>query len=140
MALNNKKQGEIVREKVLNAVIAYFQEHGYAPSYRELGEMVGLKSKQSVYNHVQRLIREGKLETDAEYVPRAIRVSGYKFVKESEAERLTPKEVTPYASSCDPSDMDIIDCPICGKTYWAEDWGTINYCPNCGQAIKVREG
>lgn len=54
-------------------------------------------------------------------------------------EKSMPVEVTPYASSCDPSDMDIIDCPKCGETYWSEDWGTLNYCPNCGQAIKVKE-
>lgn len=54
-------------------------------------------------------------------------------------QRLIPKEVTPYAPSCDPSDTQIIDCPSCGNTYWSEDWGNLNFCPNCGQAIKVQE-
>lgn len=54
-------------------------------------------------------------------------------------ERNIPKEVTPYASAGDPSSMDIIDCPSCGETYFSEDWGTFNFCPNCGQAIKVKE-
>lgn len=54
-------------------------------------------------------------------------------------QRATPVEVVPYASSYDPSDQQIIDCPSCKQTYWSEDWGTLNFCPNCGQAFKVKE-
>ena len=77
------EQGKQVREKMLSAIVQYIEEHGYPPSVREIGAMVGLKSTSSVFAHMQRLIAEGKLETDADLgTPRAIRVQGYKFVKD----------------------------------------------------------
>lgn len=77
-----KRHGEEVREAMLQEIINYIKEYGYAPSVREIGNMVGLKSTSSVYNHLQILRMEGKIETDHDYSPRAIRVPGYKFVKE----------------------------------------------------------
>ena len=63
-------------------LIEYIDEHGYPPTTREIGEMVGLKSTSSVHAHLQRLLKEGKIETDAGLgVPRAIRIPGYKFTK-----------------------------------------------------------
>jgi SOS-response transcriptional repressor LexA len=45
--------------------------------------MVGLKSSASVQRHIEKLFKEGKLETDAEPgTPRAIRIPGYKLVEE----------------------------------------------------------
>ena len=77
------KQGEQVRERIVEAIKSYIQEHGYPPTVREIGEMVGLKSTSSVQSHLTRLLSEGKLETDAgPSSPRAIRVPGYKYVKE----------------------------------------------------------
>lgn len=77
-----KRQGEKVREDMLQAIIGYIEHHGYSPSVREIGEMTGLKSTSSVQSHLKKLLDDGKLETDAEYgAPRAIRVPGYKFVK-----------------------------------------------------------
>lgn len=68
------------RQKVYDFIVMYFEEHGYAPSYKEIGDGVSLRSKSSVYEHVQRLIDDGLLETDAEPgTPRAIRVPGYRF-------------------------------------------------------------
>lgn len=67
---------------VLDAVIAYFEAHGYAPSIEEIGQACGMASKSTVHNHVTKLLLLGYLETDAEYgSPRAIRVPGYHFVK-----------------------------------------------------------
>lgn len=54
-------------------------------------------------------------------------------------ERMTPKEVVPFDSSLDPEDMQIIECPKCSRVYWMEDWGFFNFCPNCGQAIDIKE-
>lgn len=85
MTKTSNDHGVQVREKIRSAIIGYIQEHGYSPSYREIGEMVGLKSNASVYAHIQTMMRQGMLETDAEYhSSRAIRVPGYKFVKEEE--------------------------------------------------------
>lgn len=52
------------RDEILHYIDAYHEEHGYAPSYSEIGEAVGLASKSSVCSHIQRLFDEGKLETD----------------------------------------------------------------------------
>ena len=81
----NNIRGEEVRERMLQAIIGYIEEHGYSPTFREIGEMTGLKSTSSVQSHMNILFKVGKLETDEGYnAPRAIRVPGYKFVKAAE--------------------------------------------------------
>ncbi len=71
-----------VRKKIKNAIIWYIEQHGYAPTIREIGEMVGLSSTSSVHNHLMRMIDNGELETDDKVgSPRAIRVPGYKLMK-----------------------------------------------------------
>lgn len=83
-----KARGIEVRKKIKKFIIQYMQEHGYSPTTREIGEAVGLKSSSSVYDHLQRMFREGELETDTELgSARAIRVPGYAFVKLEEVER-----------------------------------------------------
>lgn len=77
-----KEQGRATEEKILAAVISYIEQHGYSPTYREIGEMVGLKSTYTVRHHIQRLLARGELETDAAIsTPRAIRVPSYHFVR-----------------------------------------------------------
>lgn len=49
--------------------------------------------------------------------------------------RLTPVKVRPYNPSTDPDFELQIDCPSCGKSY--NNVGNINFCQNCGQALKV---
>ena len=72
------------REKIFNAIVYYISQHQYPPTVKEICNMTGLKSTSSVHNHITKLIDEGMLETDAEWgSPRAIRVPGYKFVKEN---------------------------------------------------------
>lgn len=71
------------REFVLNFIKEYIKEHGYAPTVREIGEGVGLKSTSSVHSHLRKLLALGLIETDAGFgCPRAIRVVGMKFVEE----------------------------------------------------------
>ena len=83
--MNNIEQGRQKREEILLVIINYIEQHGYPPTTREIGEMVGLKSTSSVHAHLQRLLRSGKIETDAGLgVPRAIRIPGYKFTKVAE--------------------------------------------------------
>lgn len=78
-------RGKEVRERMLQVIIGYIEEHGYSPTFREIGEMTGLKSTSSVASHMKKLFEEGKLETDTGMdTPRAIRVPGYKFVKVAE--------------------------------------------------------
>ena len=71
------------RNKILEFIVSYIKQHGYSPTVREIGQGVNLKSTSSVHRHLQKLLSEGKIETDAGLnVPRAIRVPGYRFVKE----------------------------------------------------------
>ena len=76
-------QGQNMRNKIMDAIVGYIEVHKYPPTVREIGELVGLKSTSSVQCHLEKLLDEGRLETDAQkWSPRAIRVPGYKFVNE----------------------------------------------------------
>lgn len=73
-----------MKQKILEFIISYIQLHGYPPTVRDIGEGVGLKSTSTVQSHLIRMLNDGMIETDAGTgSPRAIRVPGYKFVKES---------------------------------------------------------
>lgn len=91
MAATKTKQGVMKRQEIYFFIVDYIKEHGYAPSYREIGEGVNLKSTSTVNMHITKMFAEGMLETDVDAfidgIPgavssRAIRVPGYKFVKE----------------------------------------------------------
>ena len=71
-----------MREKIYQAIIQYIKKNGYSPSYREIGEIVGLRSTNTVYCHIHNLERDGKIEVNGF---RAIKVIGYNFVKEGAA-------------------------------------------------------
>lgn len=71
-----------IQESILNYIIIYFSVHGYAPSYREIskGSCISLST---VHYNLGKLLDLGLLETDLDNgSARAIRVAGYKFVKE----------------------------------------------------------
>ena len=71
-----------MRQKIKEAIVQYICEHGYSPSVREIGKMVGLKSTCTVHNHLVIMFEQGMIETDCDLSsPRAIRVPGYEFVK-----------------------------------------------------------
>ena len=59
---------------ILQAIKDYIEKHGYAPSVREIGAAVGLKSSCTVHTHLQKMIDDGVLETDHPGSPRAIRI------------------------------------------------------------------
>ena len=72
-----------------DAIVAYINEHQYAPTVRELCKLTGMKSTATIHSHITRLINDGYLETDADGAPRALRIPGYKLVKtDSESEVL----------------------------------------------------
>ena len=67
-----KKQTE-----VLNFITEYTKEHGFAPSYRETANALGLTSPSTIHAHIQALIQKGILRTDEDgSVARAIEVVG----------------------------------------------------------------
>lgn len=82
MNQTTKEQGKQVREEIRKTIIEHIEKYGYPPTVREIGELVGLKSTSSVKRHLDQMIIKGILETDHECSPRAIRVPGYRFVKE----------------------------------------------------------
>lgn len=54
-------------------IVAYIEEHGYAPALREIGEHMGIRSTNGVNDHLKALERKGYLSRDPT-VSRAIRV------------------------------------------------------------------
>lgn len=78
----NRIVGVKTRKQILAFITEYMEEHGYAPSYVEIGEGVGLSSKATVKHHLEYMFQIRMLETDHPGCPRAIRVPGFKFVKE----------------------------------------------------------
>lgn len=80
--MGSLQHGERVRNNILDFITGYIQQHGYAPTYREIGEGVNLQSTSSVYSHIERMLELGVLETDVGIgIPRALRVPGWSFVK-----------------------------------------------------------
>lgn len=61
-------------------LIDYIKENGYSPSYKEIAEGIGIKSRSTVMEKLQRLQKKGKIQMKASS-PRAIRILGYEFVK-----------------------------------------------------------
>ena len=58
-------------EQILDAIAAYIEEHGYSPSSRDVGRMVGLRSASTVMGRLRMLRDAGLLRFD-DKVPRSI--------------------------------------------------------------------
>lgn len=52
------------RQEILTFLRSFAAENGYAPSVREIGQAVGLRSTASVQYHLNELSRAGLIETD----------------------------------------------------------------------------
>ncbi len=50
------------REKIVRFIRDYTREHGYAPSVREIGEAVGIRSTRAVKYHLDVLVEQGVIE------------------------------------------------------------------------------
>lgn len=71
-------------ERIYEFIVKYYMQHGYAPSFKEIMHAVGLRSVSTVKLHMDRLFKDGRLETDMDpefKKPRAFRVAGYKLIK-----------------------------------------------------------
>ena len=66
-----KKPRGDTQERILAYIQEEIQVRGYAPSVREIGEAVGLKSTSTVHGHLMRLEKKGLLHRDA-MKPRAM--------------------------------------------------------------------
>lgn len=50
------------QQQVLDVIVAWADQHGVTPSYREIGRQLGIKSTNGVSDHVGALMRKGYLE------------------------------------------------------------------------------
>ena len=71
--MSSAEKGELMRERILEAINTYINEHQYPPTMREVCEMVELKSTATVHRHIEILKERGLLETDEKHM-RALRV------------------------------------------------------------------
>lgn len=70
-----------MQNQIKQAVVDYIKAHGYAPTVREIGAVVGLSSSASVHRQLTQAIDDGILETDAMAgSPRALRVPGMRWI------------------------------------------------------------
>ncbi len=67
-------RGETTRSRMIEFIKSYHNEHGYMPSYREIGEGIGLYSLDSVHHHMEILFEFGVLESEHQGFPRAYRL------------------------------------------------------------------
>ena len=68
-----KEHGIELRERICQFITEYTATHSYAPTIREIGASVGLKSSSSVHSHLTQLEIEGRIETKPNS-PRTIRI------------------------------------------------------------------
>ncbi|MBI5369752.1 transcriptional repressor LexA [Candidatus Uhrbacteria bacterium] len=66
-----KKQAEI-----LAFIREHIADHGYAPSYREIGEHFGLSSPATVHTHIQALVEKQEIAIGEEGEARSIEIIG----------------------------------------------------------------
>jgi repressor LexA len=63
------------QQRILEVIRTFTAEHGYPPSVREIGELVGLSSSSTIHAHLKGLERRGLISRDPTK-PRALRPSG----------------------------------------------------------------
>ena len=69
------------QQQIYDFIVAYLEENLYPPTIQEIGDGVGLAYKSSVFSHLLAIQEKGYIEVKNNS-PRAIKVKGYKFVKE----------------------------------------------------------
>ena len=68
------KTNEELKNRILCYINSYTEQHGFAPSYREIQAAVGVGSTSTIYNYVKRLEAEKRLNTQSRQ-PRTISTS-----------------------------------------------------------------
>lgn len=59
------KASEELKNRILCYINSYTEQHGFAPSYREIQAAVGVGSTSTIYNYVKRLETEKRLNTQS---------------------------------------------------------------------------
>ena len=73
MDVRSSKRGDATRKQILECIINFIDNNGYASTIRELCEMTGLKSTSTVHTHLVRLQNDGLITFEMDK-PRTIRV------------------------------------------------------------------
>lgn len=68
-----------LQEKCLIFLCAYVENHGFSPSYAEIGDAIGLKSKHNVSNLLDRMERQGLIRRGEHGRARTITVLQSKY-------------------------------------------------------------
>lgn len=75
-----KRELTSAEERTYDAIVDFILEHGYPPTCRELCDMVGIKSTSTIHKRLMCIHNKGWITVQG--APRAIKVAGYKFIKE----------------------------------------------------------
>lgn len=79
-----RKESTALREEVYRYIARYISEHVYSPSYKEIAAELSISAK-TVKKHMDELVADGILETDAEPgAQRAFRIKNTKVIKKGE--------------------------------------------------------
>lgn len=73
MARPRSAEGDKARKKIVKFIEKYVKANGFSPTFREIGDAVGLASTSSVSNHLLTLSNDGVL-TYNPMMPRTIRI------------------------------------------------------------------
>lgn len=74
--------GNEKEKQIYQFIVDYIMEHMYAPTIREIGKNVGLRSTSTVATYLMRLEAKGLIEVEPDS-PRAIRLIGYSVVPDT---------------------------------------------------------
>lgn len=85
--MSAKKPRGDTQERILAYIEKEILDRGYAPSVREIGEAVGLRSTSTVHGHLMRLEKKGLLHRDA-MKPRAMGVLKHSEAFQAESDSL----------------------------------------------------
>lgn len=110
-------RSRIKKQDVKQMIVRYFHEHGYAPSYREIGDELGIKSTSNVSDWLSKLFIDNTIISDApEGTPRAFRLCA------DWHEYFTEMTRGYVCTACEhPNDEMTAYCPYCGSkmaNYW----------------------
>ena len=89
-----RPESSVLRLAILRAIAGHLENHGYAPSIREIGEAVKRTSTNNVHYHLRALERQGRLKRTPGS-PRALQLL------------LTPDVVTVPVEWCEPCGVEL---------------------------------
>lgn len=79
-----RKEGTAIKEEIYRYIARCISKHVYPPSYKEIANELSISAK-TVKKHMNELVADGILETDAEPgAQRAFRIKNTKVIKKGE--------------------------------------------------------